>query len=195
VHKEGDDVAKATYTLALGIVVTAVFMSPDRVDASKQQETSNPAAAVDPTSARVRTEDPVLATLLRDATDRSTTFRRLVEAITATDGVVYVVRGGCPRPLRACLAFWMVVAGPNRILRVIVDDRQVGSEAIVSIAHELQHALEVLSHRSVRTAGEIFGLFRRIGVWREHSFETYAAIRVGDDVRSELRRPRSRQVK
>ena len=57
-------------------------------------------------------------------------------------------------------------------------------------AHELQHALEVLSDRSVRTAGEIFGLFQRIGVWRGHSFETHAAIRVGEDVRSELRRPR-----
>ena len=132
-REEEDAVTQATYTLALGIVVAAVFISLDRVDASKQQETTNPAAAVDPTSARVRTEDPVLVTLPRDANDRSTTFRRLVEAITATDGVVYVVRGGCPRLLRACLAFWMVVAGPNRILRVIVDDLKVGSEAIVSI--------------------------------------------------------------
>ena len=74
--------ATATYTLALGIVVTAAFMMPPyRVDASDQQET-NPAAAVDPMSARVRTEDSVLATLIRDATDRSQTFRQLVEAIT-----------------------------------------------------------------------------------------------------------------
>src|SRR5262245_54895381 len=99
-------------------------MFPDRVDASDQQETTNPAATVDPTSARVRTDDPVLATLIRDGTDRSTTFRRLIEAITATDGVVYVVRGGCRSPLQACLAFWMVVAGPNRMLRVIVDERK-----------------------------------------------------------------------
>ena len=46
VREEGDDVAKATYTLALGIVVTAALMTPQRVDASDQQETTNPAAAV-----------------------------------------------------------------------------------------------------------------------------------------------------
>ena len=99
------------------------------------------------------------------------------------------------RPLRACLAFWMAIAGPDRILRVIVDDRKVGSAAIVSIAHELQHALEVLSYRSVRTGGEMFGVFHRIGTWRGDSFETHAAIRVGEAVRSELRNQRSRQVK
>ena len=187
--------AKATYRLALGVAMTAALMSSDRVDASDQQESTNLAEAVDPTSARVRTDDPVLATLIRDATDRSTTFRRLVEAITATDGVVYVVRGECPRPLRACLAFSMAVAGPNRILRVIVDDRKVGSEAIVSIAHELQHALEVLSYRSVRTSGEMFGVFQRIGTWQGHSFETLAAIKVGEAVRSELRDARGRQVR
>lgn len=187
--------AKATHKLALGVVMTAAFMTADRVDASDQRETTDLAAAVDPTSARVRTEDPVLATLIGDATDRSATFRRLVEAITATDGVVYVVRGECRRPLRACLAFWMTIAGSNRILRVIVDDRKVGLEAIVSIAHELQHALEVLSHRSVRTGGEMFGVFHRIGTWRGHSFETYAAMRVDEAVRFELRDAKGRQIK
>jgi hypothetical protein len=195
VREEGDDVAKATYTLALAIVMTAVFMCPDRVDASNQQETTNPAAAVDPTSARVRTEDPVLATLIRDATARSATFRRLIEAIAATDGIVYIERGRCGQYARTCLAFWMTVAGPNRILRVIVDDDKNGLEAVESIAHELQHALEVLSHRNVTTAAAMHGLFERIGVWRNHSFETYAAIKAGGDVRSELRRQRLLQVK
>jgi hypothetical protein len=193
--REGDEVAKATYTLALGIVVTAAFMmTPYRVDASDQQET-NPTAALDPMSASVRTEDSVLATLISDATDRSVTFRQLVEAITATDGVVYVVRGACPGPLRACLPYGMVVAGPHRILRVIVDDRKGSSEAIASIGHELQHAHEVLVHRDVRNGAAMYGLFERIGLWRGHSFETYAAIRVGEAVRSELRNHGPRHVK
>jgi hypothetical protein len=194
VREEGDDVANATYTLALGIVVTAAFMTPARVDALDQQE-NNPAAAVDPTSARVRTDDPVLATLIRDGTDRSATFRRLVDEIAATDGIVYIERGRCGHYARTCLAFWMTVAGPNRILRVIVDEHKNGSEAVESVAHELQHALEVLRHRSVTTAAAMHGLFERIGVWRNYSFETYAAIKVGEDVRSELGRHRSRQGK
>ena len=89
----------------------------------------------------------------------------------------------------------MVVAGPNRILRVIVDDRKGSSEAIASIAHELQHAREVLVHRDVRNGAAMYGLFERIGLWRGHSFETYAAIRVGEAVRSELRSHGPRHVK
>jgi hypothetical protein len=158
--------SKATCRLVLGLVV----------------------AAADPTSVRVRTEEPALAQLIRDATDRSATFRRLVEAIGATDGVVYVVRDRCRPPLRACLVFGIAVAGPNRILRVIVDDRKPDSEALVSIAHELQHALEVLSHRDVTSGAAMHSLFERIGTWREHSFETDAAIKVGEAVRSELRK-------
>jgi hypothetical protein len=183
-------VSKATSTLALGIVVMVSFTTPDRVDAGNQERTTTPAAPVDPTSARVRTEDPVLATSIRDATNRSSTFRRLVEAITVTDGVVYIVRGRCRPPLRACLVFSLVVAGPHRILRVIVDDRKLDSDAIVSMGHELQHALEVLSHRSVMNGAAMYGLFERIGTWREHSFETDAAIQVGEAVRAELRTQR-----
>jgi hypothetical protein len=69
-----------------------------------------------------------------------------------------------------------------------VDDRKPDSEALVSIAHELQHALEVLSHRDVTSGAAMYGLFERIGMWRDHSFETSAAIDVEGAVRSELRK-------
>jgi hypothetical protein len=169
-------------------MVMASFVTPHRVDASDQEKTPAPTATVDPTGARVRTEDPDLAASIRDATDRSTTFRQLVDAIAATDGMVYVVRGRCPRIVRACLVFWVGVAGPNRILRVIVDDRKLASDAIVSMAHELQHALEVLSERSVTNGARMYALFGRIGTLRGHSYETKAAIIVEEAVRSELRR-------
>ena len=182
---------RATSTLALGIIVMASFVTSHRVDAWDQQKTPAPAATVDPTGARVRTEDPDLAAWIRDATDRSTTFRRLVDAIAATDGMVFIVRGRCPTLVRACLVLWMGVAGQYRILRVIVDDRKLGSDAIVSIAHELQHVLEVLSHRSVTNGARMYALFGRIGTLRGQSFETKTAIIVEEAVRSELRRQRS----
>jgi hypothetical protein len=191
VREGGDDMSNAADRLVLGIVVAAALMTSHRVDAWARQKTTNPAAPADPTSVRVRTEDAALAQLIRDATDRSATFRRLVEAIGATDGVVYVVRDRCRPPLRACLVFEIAVAGPNRILRVIVDDRTPDSGALVSIAHELQHALEVLGHRDVTSGAAMYGLFERIGMWREHSFETGAAIEVEKAVRSELRKPAS----
>jgi O-acetylhomoserine/O-acetylserine sulfhydrylase-like pyridoxal-dependent enzyme len=56
------------------------------------------------------------------------------------------------------------LAGPNRILRVMVDERKTGIDAAASIAHELQHALEVLQVPDIKTA----------------------AVRVTDTVHSEL---------
>ena len=169
--------------LKLGATILA-----DRVDAADGQQPANLNVPVDPTSARVRAEDPVLTALIRDATDRSTTFRRLVEAIQSTDGVVYVERGRCGHFVRTCLVFWITVAGRNRILRAIVDERKADTEAAISIAHELQHALEVLGVPGIRTAGAMHGLFERIGTWKGDSFETVAAVKVTDDVRSELRK-------
>lgn len=185
-----------TRRLLVGWTVACLVVTTSRGAAAGAQDSPDSAEVpVETSSARVRTDDPVLATLIRDATDQSTTFPRLLEAIAATDGLVYVERGQCPRPLRACLPFWMVVAGPNRLLRVVVDSQRVGPEAIPSIAHELQHALEVLGHRRVTSGAEMYGLFERIGTWRGHSFETQAAIRVEEAVRSELRRQRNRQVR
>jgi hypothetical protein len=78
------------------------------------------------------------------------------------------------------------LAGPNRILRVMVDERKTGIDAAASIAHELQHALEVLQVPDIKTAAAMHGLFERIGTWRKFSFETDAAVRVTDTVHSEL---------
>jgi hypothetical protein len=148
-----------------------------------------------PESPRVRGADPALAALIQDATNRSETFRRLVDAIQATDGIVHVVGGRCGHYVRTCLMFWIQVAGPHRILRVMVDERKTGIDAAASIAHELQHALEVLQVPGIKTAGEMHGLFERIGTWRRYSFETVAAVKVGDAVRSELSKSSPARVK
>ena len=172
--------------LAVALVAVGAMFAADRVDATDRQQPASPDAVVASTFPRMRSDDPVVTALIRDATDRSMTFRRLVDAIQASDGIVYIVRGRCGHYVRTCLAFSITVAGPNRLLHVIVDERKTGIEAIVSIAHELQHAREVLDHVGVRTAGEMHGLFERIGTWRRYSFETRAAVEVADAVRAEL---------
>jgi hypothetical protein len=183
VREEGNAVANTTRTLLLGLVMAAVLMV-DGVEVTGQQPPANREAPVP--GPRIRTEDPVLTMLIEDATDRSPTFRRLVAAIQTTDGVVYVERGRCGHIVRTCLLYWMTVAGPYRLLRVVVDERKGGTEAAASIAHELQHALEVLHHRRVRSAAEMHGLFERIGTWQGNAFETRAAIDAQKAVRSEL---------
>jgi hypothetical protein len=156
--------AKPRWTLAVGVVGIALILSANRVDATARQNPGDAERPVAPGDPRVRTEDPVVSTLIQRATDLSPTFRRLLEAIQATDGVVYVQRGRCGHYVRACLLFWMTVAGPNRFLRVVLDDSKIDaedSEAMASLAHELQHALEVLNERSVTTGSGMYQFYRR----------------------------------
>jgi hypothetical protein len=172
-----------------GVMVVVVLIAAGRVSTHGQAAgtVGIPAAP----NARVRAEDPALSALIRQAIDQSATFRGLVEAIQATDGIVYVIRGRCGHYVRACLLLWMANAGPNRMLRVVVDNsRQTDIETMASLGHELRHALEVLAEPSVRTGYGMLSLYKRNGAVQGETFETEAAIAAGDAVYNELRRRR-----
>jgi len=61
---------------------------------------------------------------------------------------------------------------------------------VQSIAHELQHALEALNHKDVRTTGSLYLLFERIGPTGSGTFETQAALDMGVAVEREACRKR-----
>jgi hypothetical protein len=183
VREERDAVAKPTRLLTAGLMAIVVILATKPCDASQEQGLGT----------RVRAEDPMLAALIQRAADQSPTFRRLVETIRATDGIVYVMRGRCGHYVRACLKLWMGVAGSNRILHVVVDERKPDTEAIASIAHELQHTLEVLAEPSVRTGFGMLALYKRNGAVQGTTFETEAAVDAGNAVNKELKR-KSRAV-
>ena len=145
------------------------------------------ATAADQTGMRrVRAENPLLSDAITQGVSRSTTFRRLIEAIDATDGLVYVLDGRCGQGVRACLHMSLELSGGNRLLRIIVNPRRApGCELLVSIAHELQHALEALSNPSVRTAFGLSSFFHQIGPEGPRRFETPEAIQRGLDVENE----------
>jgi hypothetical protein len=129
---------------------------------------------------RVRSESPPIVAAVALGAERSTAFRRLMEAIGATDGLVYVEHGECGRGVLACLHLSVVVSGPHRILRIVVSPRIArGCELTGSIGHELQHALEALSNPRVRSGAELFSFFHRIGPTESGTFETRAAVRMG----------------
>ena len=133
------------------------------------------------TMPRVRSENPLLSTTIRQGAERSPTFRRLIEAINATDGLVYVLEGKCGEGVRACLHSSLELSGPNRLLRIVVSRRRApGCELIASVGHELQHALEVLSNPNIRTGFGLSSFFQRIGPeGNPRRFETTEAIQVG----------------
>jgi hypothetical protein len=145
------------------------------------------ASAQEPAMARVRSSHPAIAGLIGEGQQRSATFRRLVQAIDASDGIVYIEEGKCHHGVRACLAMSVTPAGPNRLLRVLVDTRKADWDLMGSIGHEMRHAVEVLSDASVRSDSAIYFFYSRVATSRSLAFETDAAVQAGLDVRAEVR--------
>ena len=145
-----------------------------------------PAAPQVPAITRVRSENPLLSAAIVQGAERSTTFRRLIERIDATDGLVYVMEGKCGQGVRACLHMSLELSGTNRLLRILVNPRRApGCELMGSIGHELQHALEALSNPNVRTSFGLSSFFHQIGPEGPRRFETPEAIQVGLRVEKE----------
>ena len=63
------------------------------------------AAGVDdaPAIPRVRSSHASIVRAIKQASERSATFRGLVESINASDGTVYVQEGQCGHGVRTCL--------------------------------------------------------------------------------------------
>jgi hypothetical protein len=132
--------------------------------------------------------DPQIAALIAEATARSATFRRLVAVIDDSDGIVYVERGVCGHSVRACLSHSVVVAGPHRIIRVLVDTRRDRDDLIAALGHELQHAVEVLGQPKLRSMSAVLFFYQHEGFEVEGRFETQAALDTGVVVFNEIRK-------
>jgi hypothetical protein len=146
------------------------------------------ASAQAPRMPRVRSNSPAIRAVIDQATERSVTFRRLVDTIDRTDGLVYVDEGRCNHSVRACLMLSVKVAGPYRLLWIAVDARKApGAELMASIGHELQHAVEVLSDPAVTDNHAMFFFYHHRGSGDTGRFETKAAIDAGLDVLAEVR--------
>jgi hypothetical protein len=173
-------------TTSRQVVIGTLAVLGLTVGATQPAQGSPPSAFGLPGSG-VRTDSPVLETLIRDASERSQTFRALVVAIEATDGIVYLRVGTCGR-LRACLLHQISVAGPHRVLSILVDAQHHDLSLMGAIGHELQHALEVLGDVGIRTDVALFAFYKLHGFRVKGVIETRAAIAAGDAVRDEIRR-------
>ena len=138
--------------------------------------------------ARVRGGSPRVAALIIEAAAHSDTFRGLIDQLRQTDGIALIREGPCGLGVRACLVHAMTIAGPNRMLFILVDGRASDRDLMGSIGHELQHALEVLSNRQVRTGRALQLFFNEMCHFCGGQFETGAAIRAGDAICVELQK-------
>ena len=141
----------------------------------------------------VRSTSPAIRELIDDAMWESPTFRGLVVAIAATNGIVYVEEGVCQHGVHACLRLDVTAAAGFRILHVLVDLNGVLAhrkrlDLMATIGHELRHALEVLAERTVMTGADAFLFYTRLVPTSERTFETRAAVATGIQVRKEVGR-------
>src|SRR4051812_3041408 len=152
---------------------------------------AGPVRAAEP--AGVRSTSPAIRELIDDGMWESPTFRGIVRAIGATDGIVYVEDGVCRHGVHACLLLDVTPAAGFRILRILVDRHGTLAhrgrlDLTATIGHELTHALEVLGERTIRSASAIFLFYVQRAPTANASFETPAAVAAGATIRGELGR-------
>jgi hypothetical protein len=142
----------------------------------------------------IRVYDPLLIELLREGQERSATLRGLQQEFASSGWLLFVQRGWCPeRSAFGCLIHHVGQFEGRWFLRVVVNpDRGRRDNVIATLAHELQHAIEVASAPGVTDAASIQALFRRIGHIRIKTrsvitYETDAAWRTEESVLRDLR--------
>ena len=140
--------------------------------------------------ARIRPQDPRLADLLRAGVVRSATLRDIVNRLEAGNVFVYVSLSPTLRSGIAGKLTWMTSAGPYRYVKATINSDQSADQMIATLAHELQHALEVSADHSVVDQRSMLGLYKRIGrpsrSGASDGWETVAAQQTGLQVRREL---------
>lgn len=157
--------------------------------------TATPVAAADPAAVdppggpRLRPRDARTASWLDEGRARSPRLRELADTLSRGDLIVYIVADAhLPRHLDGGLT-WQATAGGFRYVRVSLNPRLPRTQAIATLAHELQHALEVLEAPEVVCPLSLLHYFRRIGTSRGrdgHAWDTDAALDMGRDVRRDL---------
>jgi hypothetical protein len=135
---------------------------------------------------RVRSSHPYIRAMIDEAMLRSATFRGLVTAIEATNGIVYIEQGACLHTDGACLSLNLTPAGDYRFLRVIVDARRPDWDVMEAIGHELMHALEVLRDPGLKDTASVYEFYAQGRQGVQRPFETKEAIDAGYAVRREV---------
>jgi hypothetical protein len=146
----------------------------------------------------VRSSDANILDLLREGASRSATLCSLIDVINNSHDIIYVEYGYCRfGRVNGCLLPYIVSSRTERYLRVQVTpdkNRLSHDQRLAIIAHELQHAIEVIDHQEVVDLTTMETMFRKIGTPMGDGmtgYETSAARAAGDAVLSELlsRRP------
>jgi hypothetical protein len=163
----------------LSVGLCAVVLSSSTLGAAPREEFAN-----------LRPQDRRLIQVLHDGAARSTTFKALVDRIEASHVIVYVALNPLMKSSLSGMLTWMTRAGEYRYVRASISHDLTPDQMIATVAHELQHAVEVIDDESVNDEKSLVALYRRIGQQSStvtpSRWETVAAQRTGFQVRREL---------
>lgn len=139
---------------------------------------------------RIRPQDTRIRQVLEAGAARSTTFKALVDRIEASNVIVYVAISPLLRSSLSGSLTWMTQAGEYRYVRASISPEMLFDQMIATVAHELQHAVEVIGDETVKDERSLVALYKRIGHENQSAapsgWETVAAQETGWQVRREL---------
>ena len=111
---------------------------------------------------RVRGAHPEIRRLIREVDRMSATFRTIVDELQRSNAIVVVQFGLCANGrFRSCV---VGVEGDarHRHIRVVLKARPTDYRLMATLAHELQHALEIVREADVVDGESVLRLYRRI---------------------------------
>lgn len=138
---------------------------------------------------RLRPQDPRSMQVLKEGPLRSETFRSLVDRIEAGNVIVYIAVNPILKSSLSGALTWMTRAGGFRYVRASISTELTFDQMIATVAHELQHAVEVIEDESVKDERSLVALYKRIGQpsrATNSGWETINAQQTGYQVRREL---------
>jgi hypothetical protein len=137
----------------------------------------------------VRVLDPLAATMLGQAVERSAIVRDLVDQLRHSNLIVHIAATrNLPSGIGGTTRF-VASRGEHRYLRISLSASLPPADRVAIVGHELQHALEVAQSLAANAA-EVRQWFEtsgfRAGI-SDDLFETNAALQIERHIRQELR--------
>src|SRR5687767_8438130 len=135
---------------------------------------------------RVRAGDGRTAAILLDGLSRSETLRVLVDEIEQSDVIVYLeIQWNLRRGLAGSVT-WAAATDSFRYVRISLSPEITGDVMIATLAHELQHAVEIAREPSIISSATLANYYATHGLsmaghW--NGWDTLAARQTGDEVR------------
>ena len=137
---------------------------------------------------RLRPQEARLEQVLKEGAKRSTTFKALVDRIEASNLIVYIAFNPIMKSNLSGMLTWMTRAGDYRYVRASISKDLTFDQMIATVAHELQHAVEVVDDSSVVDEKSLIALYKRIGRQNSSTFPAHWDTRAAQDTGYRVRR-------